>query len=127
MATLNTAIAESTSKRSRDSSESPKPSPKKPRVTNLTLLETHVHEVFNGVDLSPENTSRSKHFMSVKEESPIALSESTRRIMAFFAQDIPFSKESHERMLDFVATTSLEEFRLYYTERGQDLRMFSIY
>lgn len=89
-------------------------------------LESHVHEVSNGVDLSPKNASQSKHSMSIKDDSPPALSESTQRIMAFFAQDIPISKEYHERMHHFEVTTTSEELRLYYTETGQDIRMFSI-
>lgn len=54
------------------------------------------------------------------------LSESTRRIMAYYAQNSPWTPEVHKRMLHFLDTTSLAERRLYYIETGQDIRMYSI-
>lgn len=129
MAALTTATAESTfpCTGKQESSESPNPSSKGPQCEKLASLEPHVDEVSKGVNLLPENTSQSKNFMSVKDDSTTALSESSRRIMAYFAKEDTFTKESHERMMHFIRTTTLDEGRLYYKETGQELRMVSIY
>ena len=78
---------------------------------DLTSLKAHVREVCECASPPSEKTPRSKNFPSVEGVSQVrdgqkptaatadtttAMSESTLRILAFYAQDFPFTDEAHQ-------------------------------
>ncbi|MCJ1462522.1 hypothetical protein MMC07_001124 [Pseudocyphellaria aurata] len=164
---MSAVVAESSSKRNREPSESSSPpSAKRPRSMHPTSPKAHVRDVFECARLPDEKAPPAKNFLSVQAVSQVhdgpkpaavtadtatvdtatvdtatavtadtvtadtatadttadttaGMSESTLRIAAHFAQDLPFTAEANRRLVHFVRTTTLAEMRRYYDETGQ--------
>lgn len=132
-------IAESTSKRNLEPSESPSPpSAKRPRSEDLTSLKVDAREVFECASPPSEETPRSENSFPPLEgvsqvrdgqkppaataDTTTAMSESTLRIIAEKQKGPASLPDDTKWTTSFWGKMTMAEHKLYYEETGQVIR-----